>query len=151
MAHSCMQTSLQKSEAELVATGASGLMRRLSSTAKDEIALFERTKHSRHLGHIVHAVVSHYIPTGHPAPPLDGTGSFAELGIDSLSKLELALTLEDALRISFDFSELRELNTITDFERAITVKCANVTFPEASCKAEPGIVAERSPPGLTKA
>lgn len=53
-------------------------------------------------------------------PAADGDRTFKELGIDSLDKMTLLLSVQEKWNLEFSEAEVSELNTINDIVRKVS-------------------------------
>jgi acyl carrier protein len=78
---------------------------------------FRRTGSSAHLPAIVHGVIERFVDRELRAKmrrPSNDLRLAEDLGLDSLSMMEIVMLAEDVLRISIDNDELRSLRTLGD-------------------------------------
>jgi 3-hydroxyacyl-[acyl-carrier-protein] dehydratase len=100
-------------------------LKHLSSPAVEAAHVFRQTGHARYLPAVVRGILERYVDpklqsrlrTAHDNPRLA-----QDLGLDSLSLMEIALAAEDATGLRIEHDELRHLATVRDLERALARK-----------------------------
>jgi acyl carrier protein len=104
-------------------------LKRCSAPTYHAAREFRRTGRIDHLPVIVHGVVERYVDRefrGKMRTPSNELRLAEDLGLDSLSMMEIVMLAEDILRISIDNDELRQLRTLGDVVRFIERKLALV-------------------------
>lgn len=96
---------------------------------------FRKTARPEHLRTIVHGVIDRYVEPDLRArlrEPDDDLRLIEDLGLDSLTLMEIVIRLEDVLRISIRDEELRYIHTVGEVRRLIernVASHASVTQP----------------------
>ncbi|MCW5549755.1 MAG: acyl carrier protein [Opitutaceae bacterium] len=95
-------------------------LRHCSRTTLEAARRFRRTRDAVHLPPVLLGVLEHY--AGPEARPVlrqahDGLRLTEDLGLDSLTRIEMALLLEEVLQLSLPEERLRELQTLGDMRR----------------------------------
>ena len=86
---------------------------------------FRNTRDPRHLPAIVIGIIERFVePELRPKlkNPHDSLCLIEDLGLDSLTLMEIVLLVEDVLTISINNDELRQLRTLGDVRQFIEVK-----------------------------
>ncbi len=108
--------------AELQAT-----LKRCSPETFEAACQFRRTRDRKHLGTLVRGVIERYVER-ELRPKLQGQDDnlrlVEDLGLDSLSLMEIVVLAEDVLKISVSNEELMKLRTVGDVRQFITAKVA---------------------------
>jgi acyl carrier protein len=73
---------------------------------------------------VVHGIVAKYLPEHLRGQPLDSASSLNNLGLDSLTLMEVFLDIEDALDISVPEDELRAVKNFDDAIALMSKKIA---------------------------
>jgi acyl carrier protein len=98
-----------------------------SAPTRDAACAFRRTGNVAHLPTIIDGLIEHYAEPGSRSK-LRGDGDslrlVEDLGIDSLTMLEIVFLAEDVLQVSIDNDELRPFRTVGDIKRFIATKLA---------------------------
>lgn len=95
-------------------------LRRAPEGTREALQGFKQTGELQQLEKFVHGIIARniddtYLETLESAD--DATRVVDDLGIDSLTMVEIAITLEDALGIELIDEELRELETLGDIRK----------------------------------
>ena len=102
-------------------------LKRCSPPTYHAARAFRKTGSFDHLPVIVHGVVERYVDREFRSkmrtPGLE-LRLAEDLGLDSLSMMEIVMLAEDILRITIDNDELRQLSTLGDVVRFIERKLA---------------------------
>lgn len=96
------------------------LLHRCSTEAQEAATRYHRSRKLHEVPTIVREVIAHYIPeekSGLMKQKVPHLRLREDLGLDSLSMIEIVMTLEEAFEITLDESELRELQTVGDINR----------------------------------
>lgn len=104
----------EKSERELREA-----LRRCPPETLAAVRRFRRTRQSKEIPVILRGVLTRYVDADQRARLKTGPGSLRlgdDLGLDSLSLIEVSMALEDVLGITLNDDELRKLQTIDDVE-----------------------------------
>jgi acyl carrier protein len=92
---------------------------------EESVRIFRQTGNPRHLPAVVRAILRHYVAE-EAQPLLQSTAAdlrlAEDLGIDSLTLMEIALATEDAMGVPVEVEELRRLMTVGEMERMLAVK-----------------------------
>ena len=86
---------------------------------------FRKTGNVAHLPAIVHGVIERYVERdlrGKMRVPNEELRLAEDLGLDSLSMMEIVMLAEEILRITIENDELRRLRTLGDITRFIEAK-----------------------------
>lgn len=86
---------------------------------------FHRTRDRAHLGPLVHGVIERYVERDLRAKlntEGDSLRLVEDLGLDSLSLMEIVVLAEDVLKISVSNEELTKLRTVGDVRQFIVAK-----------------------------
>jgi acyl carrier protein len=105
---------------------------------------FRKTGSVDHLPAIVHGVIERYVDRdlrGKLRTPHDGLRLAEDLGLDSLSMMEIVMLAEEILRITIDNDELRCLRTLGDITQFIEGKLRDL--PRSGLIGFPGDADER--------
>ena len=84
--------------------------------------LFRTTARPEYVSAILHGVLQHYMEPDlrtHFRAPADSLRLQEDLGLDSLTLMEIVIRLEDVLQISIRDDELRKLRTVGEVQRLI--------------------------------
>jgi acyl carrier protein len=102
-------------------------LKRCSAPTRDAACAYRRTRNAAHLPTIIEGLIEHYAEPG-SRPKLRGACDslrlVEDLGIDSLTMLEIVFLAEDVLQVSIDNEELRPFRTVGDIKRFIASKLA---------------------------
>lgn len=90
-------------------------LRRCSAATIDAAILYRQSRESNLVPRIVFGILQRYLPSGanvdvQSAPP--GTRLMEDLGLDSLTMLEVVLSIEEVLRIRIENEELKSIRTL---------------------------------------
>ena len=88
---------------------------------------FRKTGSTDHLPAIVHGVIERYVDRElrvKMRTPSNELRLAEDLGLDSLSMMEIVMLAEDVLRITIDNDELRQLRTLDDVLQFVERKLA---------------------------
>ena len=100
-------------------------LKRCPAGTYDAAILFRESKDTKQIQTIVMGVIERFLePELRPKlrEGKDDTNLMEQLGIDSLTMLEIVMLLEKTLQISFDNEELRDLRTIGDINSFMEAK-----------------------------
>lgn len=95
-------------------------LRHCSRATLEAARRFRHTRDAVHLPPVLLGVLEHYAgPETRPVlrQPQDGLRLAEDLGVDSLTRIEMALLLEEVLQLSLPEERLRELQTLGDMRR----------------------------------
>lgn len=96
------------------------LLKRCSPATLVAARHYRRTRRKEYVSPIVFGVISRYVSRereGMFERPADELRLVEDLGLDSLSMIEISMTLEDALMVSLNDEKLRHLKTLGDVDR----------------------------------
>jgi 3-hydroxyacyl-[acyl-carrier-protein] dehydratase len=97
-------------------------LKRCSPAILDSALAFRRNGAPEHLDALVNGLVERYMESGSRSSLTNADGGLRlieDLGIDSLTLMEIVILAEDALRISINNDELRPIRTLGDFRQFI--------------------------------
>lgn len=99
----------------------------------DAAVEYRETSNSKLIPVIVSGIIERFLEP--EAKPLLHSGKtdirlFEELGIDSLTMMEIVILVEETLNISFDNEELRELRTLEDIQAYMDSKATGAPTPK---------------------
>lgn len=104
------------------------ILKRCSPATYDAVKHFRRTRDLSHLPIIVHGVIGRYVDpvlrlklAEHPS----GLRLNQDLGLDSLTMMEIVLLAEEVLTISVSYDELCHLRTVGDVCQFLVFKVRN--------------------------
>jgi acyl carrier protein len=100
-------------------------LKRCSASTYEAACRFRQTGNAEHLPAIVLGVVARYVEPDLRAKlkdPDDGLRLIDDLGIDSLTMMQIVLLVEDVLRVSINNEELCQLRTLGDVRQFIERK-----------------------------
>jgi acyl carrier protein len=92
-------------------------LKRCSTTTYLAAREFRKTRHADHLPKIVHGVVEHFVERDRREKLWTSSQDLRlseDLGLDSLSVMEIVILAEEVLCITIDNDELPELHTLGD-------------------------------------
>lgn len=98
------------------------LLRRCSPKTVAAAQRFRRSKSMDEVPAIIHGVIERYVEIerkGLLQAPETHLRLNEDLGLDSLSMIEISMTLEDVLEVSLNEDELRRLRTLDDISRYV--------------------------------
>jgi acyl carrier protein len=96
------------------------LLRRCPRETVEAAVQFRRTRNLDVVPAIVRGVISRYLEVDRREllqSPRDDLRLSEDLGLDSLSLIEISMTLEDVLQVSLSEDKLRHLRTLGDISR----------------------------------
>lgn len=94
-------------------------------TLEESVRIFRQTGNPRYLPAVVRAILQHYVAEEVQPRLQSAAGDLRlteDLGIDSLTLMEIALATEDAVGLPVEVGELRQLGTVGEMERMLAVK-----------------------------
>ncbi len=100
-------------------------LKRCSPATFDAACQFRRTGQARYLTTVIVGVIERYVEREFRAKlqePDDRLQLVEDLGIDSLTMMEIVLLAEDVLQISVSNEELTQLRTLGDVRQFIAAK-----------------------------
>ncbi len=108
-------------------------LKRCSASTYEAASRFRQTGDAEHLPAIVLGVIARYVEPDLRAKlknPDDGLGLIEDLGIDSLTMMQIVLLVEDVLRVSINNEELCHLRTLGDVRQFIESKVHGSFMPK---------------------
>jgi len=114
-------------------------LKRCSASTYEAAAQFRKTKNTEHLPAIILGVVERFVEPDLRAKlkdPDDDLRLIEDLGIDSLTMMEIVILVEEVLQMSINNEELRNLRTIGDVKQFIECKVRGLPLPKrrSSCR-----------------
>ena len=110
-------------------------LKRCSPLTRDAACQFQRTGDFEHVPVIVRGVIERYIERDRRAT-LHAVGPtlrlVEDLGIDSLTMMEIVMLAEEALPLTISNEELRHLRTLGEVEQFVVSKLRSLPPPKAS-------------------
>ncbi len=103
-------------------------LKRCSPATYDAVQNFRRTGDLAHLPAIVHGVIARYVEPNLRLKLADHADSLRlheDLGLDSLTMMEIVLLAEELLTISISYDELCHLRTVGDVREFVVIKVRN--------------------------
>jgi acyl carrier protein len=102
-------------------------LKRCSPETREAASAFRRTGRSEYVPAIVHGLIEHYIEREARAK-LNGDDDnlrlVEDLGVDSLTMMEIVFLAEDVLQVSIDNEDLRPFRTVGDIKRYLASRMA---------------------------
>ena len=111
------------------------LLKRCSPDTLHAALLFRKTKDVQQIETIVLGVIDRHLEPEQREIFKDADDSFRlyeDLGLDSLTMLEIVMLVEQTLQISIDNEELRDLRTIGDVKQYLDAKVRGIDMPDRS-------------------
>jgi len=108
-------------------------LKRCSASTYEAACRFRQTGNAEHLPAIVLGVVARYVEPDLRAKlkhPDDGLRLIDDLGIDSLTMMQIVLLVEDVLQVSINNEELCHLRTLGDVRQFIERKVHGLPLPK---------------------
>ncbi|MGJ3242013.1 MAG: phosphopantetheine-binding protein [Opitutales bacterium] len=96
---------------------------------------YRETGDSQHIVPVVLGIIERYVePEIRPKLQTgdDSLNLIEDLGVDSLTMMEIVILVEETLEVSFDNSELREVRTVADIKRFMEAKIAKEANPSSA-------------------
>ena len=100
-------------------------LKRCSPSTREAAREFRRTGNPDFLPAIIDGLIEHFVESGAQAKLASGDDSLRlveDLGIDSLTMLEIVSLAEDVLQVSIDNGEIRPFRTVGDVKRFVASK-----------------------------
>jgi 3-hydroxyacyl-[acyl-carrier-protein] dehydratase len=114
-------------------------LKRCSPSTFEAACQFRQTGNVEHVPVIIFGVIERYVESKlRPKlkEPAAGLRLAEDLGIDSLTMMEIVMLAEDALQITINNEELHHLRTLDEVRQFMEAKLTGVPFvPEARCLA----------------
>ena len=111
------------------------LLKRCSPDTLKAALSFRKTKDVKQIETIVLGVIDRHLEPEQREIFKDADDSFRlyeDLGLDSLTMLEIVMLVEQTLQISIDNEELRDLRTIGDVKQYLDAKVRGIDMPDRS-------------------
>ncbi len=108
-------------------------LKRCSAATYEACAQFRKTGNTEHLPAIVLGVIERYVEPDLRAKLKDADDDLRiieDLGIDSLTMMEIVILVEDVLQMSINNDELRHLRTVGDVKTFIECKVRGLPLPK---------------------
>ena len=112
-------------------------LKRCSPETVEAAVRFRSTHDPREVPVIVYGIIERHLAPEHNrslSAAGDDTRLIEDLGIDSLTLLEIVLSIEETLSISIENEELREIRTLGEVKSFIGRKLTNTPGPEAATR-----------------
>ena len=97
-------------------------LKRCSASTYEAASQFRKTKNTEHLPAIILGIIERFVEPDLRAKlrdPDDDLRLIEDLGIDSLTMMEIVILVEEVLQMSINNEELRHLRTIGDVKQFI--------------------------------
>jgi 3-hydroxyacyl-[acyl-carrier-protein] dehydratase len=110
-------------------------LKRCSPATLQAAFAFHASGDLRHIPAIVHGIIERFVDRDlrtRMQGPADDVRLVEDLALDSLTVMEIVLLTEDALQISIDNEELKELRTLGQIQTFIQYKLRGLPIPAAS-------------------
>jgi 3-hydroxyacyl-[acyl-carrier-protein] dehydratase len=108
-------------------------LKRCSASTYEAACQFRKTGNTEHLPAIVLGIIERYVEPDLRAKlkdPEDDLRLIEDLGIDSLTMMEIVILVEDVLQMSINNEELRHLRTLGDVKQFIECKVRGLPLPQ---------------------
>jgi len=108
-------------------------LKRCSAATYEAAAQFRKTGNTEHLPAIVLGIIERYVEPDLRAKLKDADDDLRvieDLGIDSLTMMEIVILVEDVLQMSINNDELRHLRTVGDVKTFIGCKVRGLPLPK---------------------
>jgi len=108
-------------------------IKRCSAATYEAAAQFRKTGNTEHLPAIVLGIIERYVEPDLRAKLKDADDDLRiieDLGIDSLTMMEIVILVEDVLQMSINNDELRNLRTVGDVKTFIDCKIRGLPLPK---------------------
>ncbi|MFA5058202.1 MAG: phosphopantetheine-binding protein, partial [Opitutaceae bacterium] len=108
-------------------------MKRCSASTYEAACQFRKTGNTEHLSAIVLGIIERYVEPDLRTKlkdPDDDLRLIEDLGIDSLTMMEIVILVEDVLQMSINNEELRYLRTLGDVKQFIECKVRGLPLPK---------------------
>ncbi len=109
------------------------VLKRCSAPTFEAACQFRKTRNTEHLPAIVLGIIERYVEPDLRAKlkdPDDDLRLIEDLGIDSLTMMEIVILVEDVLQMSINNEELRHLRTLGDIKQFIDCKVRGLPLPK---------------------
>ena len=104
------------------------ILKRCPASAYQAARQFRKTGDTRHLPAIVFGIIERFVESDLRSRLTNPPGNLRlieDLGIDSLTMMEIVMLVEDVLAITIKNEELRELRTLGEIQQFIERKLSN--------------------------
>lgn len=111
------------------------VLKRCPASTYEAACQFRRTANPVHLPAIILGVIERYVEPALRAKlrkPDDDLRLIEDLGIDSLTMMEIVILAEEVLRISINNEELCQLRTLGDVRKFIECKVRGLPLPQSA-------------------
>lgn len=108
-------------------------LKRCSASTYEAAFQFRKTKNTEHLPAIILGIIERFVEPDLRAKlknPDDDLRLIEDLGIDSLTMMEIVILVEEVLQMSINNEELRHLRTIGDVKQFIECKVRGLPLPK---------------------
>jgi 3-hydroxyacyl-[acyl-carrier-protein] dehydratase len=108
-------------------------LKRCSASTYEAASQFRKTKNTEHLPAIILGIIERFVEPDLRAKlrdPDDDLRLIEDLGIDSLTMMEIVILVEEVLQMSINNEELRHLRTIGDVKQFIECKVRGLPLPK---------------------
>jgi 3-hydroxyacyl-[acyl-carrier-protein] dehydratase len=108
-------------------------LKRCSASTFEAASQFRKTKNTEHLPAIILGIIERFVEPDLRAKlrdPDDDLRLIEDLGIDSLTMMEIVILVEEVLQMSINNEELRHLRTIGDVKQFIECKVRGLPLPK---------------------
>ncbi len=109
------------------------VLKRCSAPTYEAACQFRKTRNTEHLPAIVLGIIERYVEPDLRAKlkdPDDDLRLIEDLGIESLTMMEIVILVEDVLQMSINNEELRHLRTLGDVKQFIDCKVRGLPLPQ---------------------
>ncbi len=106
-------------------------LKRCSASTFEAACQFRKTGNLEHLPVIIFGIIEHFVESRFRPRLKESTGNLRlaeDLGIDSLTIIEVVMLTEDTLRITINNEDLCALRTLRDVQYFIEAKVTGVRF-----------------------
>ena len=108
-------------------------LKRCSASTYEAASQFRKTRNAEHLPAIILGIIERFVEPDLRAKlrdPDDDLRLIEDLGIDSLTMMEIVILVEEVLQMSINNEELRHLRTIGDVKQFIECKVRGLPLPK---------------------
>jgi 3-hydroxyacyl-[acyl-carrier-protein] dehydratase len=110
-------------------------LKRCSPSTFEAACQFRKTGNLEHLPVIVFGIVEHFVESKYRPKLKESTGDLRlaeDLGVDSLTMIEIVMLTEDTLRITINNEDLCTLRTVGDVRHFLEGKLTGVHFDDGA-------------------
>src|SRR5262249_44014504 len=114
-------------------------LKRCSPETIEAALRFRQSRDPKEVPTIIYGIIERHMPPESPkklADADDSTELIQGLGVDSLTMLEIVLSIEETLGISIDNEELRSIHTLGDVKKFIAQKLNSAGGGDAAAQAK---------------